>query len=147
LLNGHNDLIAILICKQVTNYFSNWVLKMANILVVDDMQAELELICQYLTKAGHATVTAVNGEEALHQAQTTRPDLIITDWMMPVMGGLDLVRQLKKRPETADIPIIACTAKNREVDRMWAMKQGVKVYLTKPYTAEDLATAVQTVIG
>jgi two-component system, chemotaxis family, response regulator PixH len=136
-----------LICKLVANYFLNWVLKMANILVVDDMQAELELICQYLTKAGHATVTAVNGEEALHQAQTTRPDLIITDWMMPVMGGLDLVRQLKKRPETADIPIIACTAKNREVDRMWAMKQGVKVYLTKPYTAEELATAVQTVIG
>jgi two-component system, chemotaxis family, response regulator PixH len=120
---------------------------MANILVVDDMQAELELICQYLNKAGHTTVTAVNGEEALHQAQTTRPDAIVTDWMMPVMGGLDLVRQLKKQPETADIPIIACTAKNREVDRMWAIKQGVKIYLTKPYTAEELTTAVQKVIG
>jgi two-component system, chemotaxis family, response regulator PixH len=120
---------------------------MASILVVDDMQAELELICQYLNRAGHTTVTAVNGQEALQQAQAARPDLIVTDWMMPVMGGLDLVRQLKKQPETADIPIIACTAKNRDVDRMWAMKQGVKVYLTKPYTAEELTTAVQTVIG
>jgi two-component system, chemotaxis family, response regulator PixH len=120
---------------------------MASILVVDDMQAELELICQYLATAGHTTVTAVNGEEALHIAQANRPDAIVTDWMMPVMGGLDLVRQLKKQSETADIPIIACTAKNREVDRMWAMKQGVKVYLTKPYTAEELVTAVKTVIG
>ncbi len=120
---------------------------MANILVVDDMQAELELICQYLTAAGHTTVTAINGEEALQQARANRPDAIVTDWMMPIMGGLDLVRQLKKQPETAGIPIIACTAKNREVDRIWAMKQGVKVYLTKPYTAEELANAVQTVIG
>jgi two-component system, chemotaxis family, response regulator PixH len=120
---------------------------MASILVVDDMQAELELICQYLTTAGHTTVTAANGEEALQKAQANRPDAIVTDWMMPVMGGLDLVRQLKKQPETADIPIIACTAKNREVDRMWAMKQGVKVYLTKPYTAAELTTAVKTVIG
>jgi two-component system, chemotaxis family, response regulator PixH len=136
-----------LLYKLVVNYFPDWSLKMASILVVDDMQAELELICQYLTQAGHTTVTAVNGQEALHQAQVNRPDLIVTDWMMPVMGGLDLVRQLKKQPETADIPIIACTAKNRDVDRMWAMKQGVKVYLTKPYTAEELTTAVQTVIG
>jgi two-component system, chemotaxis family, response regulator PixH len=120
---------------------------MASILVVDDMQAELELMCQYLTSAGHTTVSAINGEEALQKAQANRPDVIVTDWMMPIMGGLDLVRQLKKKPETADIPIIACTAKNREVDRIWAMKQGVKVYLTKPYTAEDLATAVQAVIG
>jgi two-component system, chemotaxis family, response regulator PixH len=120
---------------------------MASILVVDDMQAELELICQYLTSAGHQTVTAVNGEEALNKARANQPDAIVTDWMMPVMGGLDLVRQLKKQPETAGIPIIACTAKNREVDRIWAMKQGVKVYLTKPYTSEDLVSAVKVVLG
>jgi two-component system, chemotaxis family, response regulator PixH len=120
---------------------------MAKILVVDDMQAELELICQYLTTAGHTTVTASNGEEALHEARENRPDVIVTDWMMPVMGGLDLCRQLKKKPETADIPIIACTAKNRDVDRLWAMKQGIKAYLTKPYTAEDLTNAVQLAIG
>lgn len=120
---------------------------MSKILVVDDMQAELELICQYLTQAGHTVLTAFNGEEALNQAKVNLPDAIITDWMMPVMGGLDLCRHLKKQPETASIPIIACTAKNREVDRIWAMKQGVKVYLTKPYTAEELVNAVQEVIG
>ena len=120
---------------------------MSKILVVDDMQAELELICQQLTKAGHTILTAANGEEALHQARANQPDAIVTDWMMPVMGGLELCRHLKKQPETASIPIVACTAKNREVDRIWAMKQGVKVYLTKPYTAEDLVNAIQEVSG
>jgi two-component system, chemotaxis family, response regulator PixH len=67
--------------------------------------------------------------------------------MMPVMGGLELCRHLKKQPETAGIPIIACTVKNRDVDRIWAMKQGIKVYLTKPYTAEQLVSAIKQVIG
>jgi two-component system, chemotaxis family, response regulator PixH len=119
---------------------------MSKILVVDDMQAELELICQQLTTAGHTVIMAVNGQEALDKARLDRPDAIVTDWMMPVMGGLELCRHLRKQPETASIPIVACTAKNRDVDRVWAMKQGVKVYLTKPYTAEELLTAVETVV-
>ncbi len=120
---------------------------MSKILVVDDMQAELELICQYLTTAGHTVITAVNGQEALDKARSDRPDAIVTDWMMPVMGGLELCRHLRKQPETASIPIVACTAKDRDVDRVWAMKQGVKVYLTKPYTAEELITAVKEVVA
>ncbi|WP_310485735.1 response regulator [Chamaesiphon sp. VAR_48_metabat_403] len=120
---------------------------MSKILVVDDMQAELELVCQYLTTAGHTVITAVNGQEALDKARADLPDAIVTDWMMPVMGGLELCRHLRKQPETANIPIVACTAKNRDVDRVWAMKQGVKVYLTKPYTAEDLSIAIQDAIG
>ena len=118
---------------------------MSKILVVDDMQAELELVCQYLTTAGHTIVTAKNGQEALDRARENKPDAIVTDWMMPVMGGLELCRHLKKYPETANIPIVACTVKNRDVDRIWAMKQGVKVYLTKPYTAEQLVSAIDEV--
>jgi two-component system, chemotaxis family, response regulator PixH len=120
--------------------------KMSKILVVEDMQAELELIVQQLTTAGHTVITAVNGQEALDKAKSDRPDAIVTDWMMPVMGGLELCRHLRKQPETASIPIVACTAKDRDVDRVWAMKQGVKVYLTKPYTAEELLTAVKEVV-
>jgi two-component system, chemotaxis family, response regulator PixH len=119
---------------------------MSKILVVEDMQAELELVCQYLEKAGHTVLTAVNGQEALDRAISDRPDAIVTDLMMPVMGGLELCRHLRKQPETASIPIVACTAKNRDVDRLWAIKQGVKVYLTKPYTAEELLTAVRAVV-
>lgn len=120
---------------------------MSKILVVDDMQSELELVCQYLNKAGHVVYTAANGEEALIQAKANQPDAIVTDWMMPVMGGLELCRHLKKQPETASIPIVVCTVKNRDVDRLWAMKQGVKVYLTKPYTAEELIAAIGEVVG
>ncbi len=118
---------------------------MSKILVVDDMQAELELVCQYLTQAGHTIMTASNGEEALQKAKESQPDAIVTDWMMPVMGGLELCRHLKKQPETANIPIIACTVKNRDVDRLWAIKQGVQVYITKPYTAAELTSAIQEV--
>ena len=77
--------------------------KMSKILVVDDMQAELELICQQLTKAGHTILTAANGEEALHQARANQPDAIVTDWMMPVMGGLELCRHLNDRLVTDDL--------------------------------------------
>jgi two-component system, chemotaxis family, response regulator PixH len=143
--------LGIIKSKSVTSdknsIYLSGITKMSKILVVDDMPAELELMCQYLTQAGHTILTASNGEEALNQAKVNLPDVIVTDWMMPVMGGLDLCRHLKKQPETASIPIVACTAKNREVDRMWAMKQGVKVYLMKPYTAEDLVNAVREVTG
>ncbi len=115
----------------------------AKILVVDDMQSELDLISQYLTEEGYTIVTAVNGAEALEKVKQNKPDAIVTDWMMPEMGGLDLARKLRKNPETADIPVVACTAKNRDVDRMWATKQGVAGYVTKPCTKQDLVSALR----
>lgn len=120
---------------------------MKKILVVDDMQSELDLLCEYLTQGGFTVVTANNGKEALEIANSDRFDAIVTDWMMPEMGGLDLCRQLKKKEETANIPIIACTAKDRDVDKMWAKKQGVKGYLVKPCSKEELINTVQTAIG
>ena len=67
--------------------------------------------------------------------------------MMPKMGGLDVCRELKKNPETESIPVIACTAKDRDVDRMWAKKQGINNYVTKPCTQDELVNAVRGVIG
>ncbi len=116
---------------------------MKTILVVDDLQSELDLIANYLTNAGYDIITAKNGEEAIAKIRDTKPDAIVTDWMMPKMGGLDICRKLKRNPETAQIPIIACTVKNRDVDRMWAKKQGVKGYVTKPCTQEELVRALQ----
>jgi len=115
------------------------------ILVVDDMQSERDLISEYLSASGYTVATAINGKEALAKILDIKPDAIVTDWMMPEMGGLDLCRQLKKNPETADIPIIACTAKDRSVDRMWAMKQGVKAYLVKPCSKAELISAVESI--
>lgn len=115
------------------------------ILVVDDLKSELDLISAYLSTSGYKVLTANNGKEALQKIADTKPDAIVTDWMMPEMGGLDLCRQLRKNPETADIPVIACTAKDRDVDRMWAMKQGVKAYVVKPFSKEELITVVESI--
>ena len=119
---------------------------MKTILIVDDLQSQLDLMTNYLTQAGYSIITATDGQEAIAITKSQKPDLIVTDWMMPKMGGLDICRKLRKNPETADIPVVACTAKNRDVDRMWAMKQGVKAYVTKPFTKEELVFAVQAII-
>jgi twitching motility two-component system response regulator PilH len=117
---------------------------MSKILLVDDIKSELDLLSEYLTGAGYSVVTAKNGAEALEKANNDEFDAIVTDWMMPEMGGLDLCRQLKKKPTTANIPIVACTAKDRDVDKMWAKKQGVKGYVVKPCTQEELISTVKT---
>ena len=120
---------------------------MKTILIVDDTKSELDMISNYLTKAGYSTIKANNGAEAIALAIEKKPDGIVTDWMMPNMGGLDVCRKLRKNPETEHIPIVACTVKNSNVDRMWAKKQGVKAYVTKPCTQDQLATAVKEAIG
>lgn len=120
---------------------------MKTILVVDDLKSELELMVNYLTKAGYSIITATDGEEAIAKTIANKPDAIVTDWMMPKMGGLDICRKLRKNPDTANIPIVACTAKNRDVDRMWAKKQGINGYVTKPCTQEQLVSALQEAMG
>lgn len=120
---------------------------MRTILIVDDLQSDLDMMGNYLAKAGFKIIMAKNGEEAIAKVAVSKPDAIVTDWMMPKMGGLDICRKLKKDPVTAEIPIIACSAKDREVDRMWAKKQGARAYVTKPCTQEQLLSAVRGVIG
>ena len=120
---------------------------MAKVLIVDDMQSELDLASQYVSGAGYTVVTATNGKEALQKVLSNKPDAIVTDWMMPEMGGMDLCRKLKKNPETATIPVIACTAKDRDVDKKWAQKQGVNAYLVKPYAETDLVSALRAAMG
>ncbi len=65
---------------------------------------------------------------------------------MPEMSGLELCRSLKKNPNTKDLPIIACTSKDQEIDKMWGKRQGVDVYVTKPYTEQEILNAIKSVI-
>lgn len=119
---------------------------MKTILIVDDSQSELDLIAYYLTNAGYNVIKAHDGKDAIAKISENKPDAIVTDWMMPKMGGLDICRKLRKNPETADIPVIACTGKDRDVDRMWALKQGVKAYIIKPCKQQELVDAVRGAI-
>lgn len=117
---------------------------MLTILVVDDIPSVRDLICDYLRKGGYQVLKAENGKEALEQALQKKPDVIITDIVMPEMNGFELCRSLKKNPLTEKLPIVLCTSKNQTIDKMWGLKQGADIYLTKPFTEEDIILAVRS---
>jgi two-component system, chemotaxis family, response regulator PixH len=120
---------------------------MATILIVEDTASERELISHYLRESGYIVIHAVSAKEALNKAIEQKPDIIITDVVMPGMSGFELCRSLKKHPATEKVPIIICTSKNQEIDRLWGMKQGADAYITKPFTREQLLHTVKAVMG
>ena len=119
---------------------------MATILVVEDTASERQLITNYLQESGYVVFNATNGQEALEQIQSRKPDAIITDLVMPGMSGLELCRNLRKNPATQTLPIVACTSKDQELDRLWGMKQGITLYITKPFNRDDIVRAVKSVV-
>lgn len=120
---------------------------MITILVVEDTPSERELMSHYLRESGYTVINAVSAQEALNKAIEQKPDVIITDVVMPGMSGFELCRSLKKHPITEKVPIIICTSKNQEIDRLWGMKQGADAYITKPFTREQLVRAVKAIVG
>ncbi len=119
---------------------------MTKILVVDDSPSEKHLITNYLSNSGYHVINANNAQEALEQTSLQKPDIIVTDVIMPGMNGFELCRILKKDPETKDIRIVICTSKNQNIDRLWGMKSGADIYITKPFTEEDISRAIQSLI-
>ena len=118
---------------------------MATVLVVEDTASEQDLIVSYLVESGYTVISATNGQEALKKIEGRKPDVVVTDLVMPGMSGLELCRRLKKNIETKDVPIVACTSRNQELDKLWGMKQGIDVYVTKPFSREDILRAVRSV--
>ncbi|WP_414621716.1 response regulator [Calothrix sp. CCY 0018] len=118
---------------------------LGTILVVEDSPSELELISHFLNESGYKVIKATGGTEALKKLESEKPDAIITDVVMPGMSGFELCRSLKKNPETQKLPIVICSSKNQEIDRLWAMRQGADAYVTKPYTREELLRAIKSV--
>lgn len=118
---------------------------LGTILVVEDSPSELELISHFLNESGYKVIKATGGTEALKKLELEKPDAIITDVVMPGMSGFELCRSLKKNPETQKVPIVICSSKNQEIDRLWAMRQGADAYVTKPYTREELLRAIKSV--
>jgi twitching motility two-component system response regulator PilH len=116
------------------------------ILVVEDTPSEMELMVHYLRDSGWDIISATSAQEALGKAAQHQIDVIVTDVVMPGMSGFELCRSLKKQPETANVPIVICTSKNQDIDRLWGMKQGADAYLTKPYTQEQLVQSVKSVM-
>ena len=118
---------------------------MITILIVEDTISELELMSHYLRESGYNVINAIGAKEALNKVIEQKPDVIVTDVVMPGMSGFELCRRLKAHPDTGKIPIVICSSKNQEIDRLWGMKQGADAYLTKPFTREQILRAIKSV--
>jgi len=116
------------------------------ILIVDDDPWILRMVSTVLDKRGYGILTAGDGEEALHKMATVRPDLIITDVMMPKMDGWAFVRAMRSRPDLSLIPVIFLTALAGEGDRLRGFRLGADDYLPKPFRFEELDQRVATAL-
>ncbi|HEY9604582.1 MAG TPA: response regulator [Allocoleopsis sp.] len=119
---------------------------MSKVLLVEDNPSQMELMDTYLREGGHIVIRVPNPKEAVDKAVQHKPDAIVTDVVMPGMSGFELCRKLKNNPVTAKIPVVICSSKNQEIDRLWGMRQGAVAYLTKPFTREQLIRAVNLAV-
>jgi twitching motility two-component system response regulator PilH len=112
------------------------------ILIVDDSPTERLYLTDILVKNGFTVCTAVNGDEAIERIRAERPQLILMDVVMPGTNGFQVTRAISRDPELAALPIIICSSKDQETDRIWGMRQGAKEYLVKPVDPARLLAAI-----
>ena len=115
------------------------------ILVVDDSPTERYFLSDILIKNGFSVSTAENGEEALLKVKADRPQLILMDVVMPGQNGFQVTRAISRNPETQDVPIIICTSKGQETDRIWGLRQGARDYIVKPVNRDELLAKITAV--
>ncbi|MDB5848042.1 MAG: two-component system response regulator [Rhodoferax sp.] len=113
-----------------------------NVLIVDDSKTELMYLTGLLQKNGMSVRTAENAEDAFKRLEELKPDLILMDVVMPGQNGFQLTRSISRNPAYADVPIIMCTSKNQETDRVWGLRQGARDYITKPVDAAELKAKI-----
>ncbi len=118
----------------------------ANILVVEDEPAIQELLALNITQAGHNAIRALSAESAQNLMRETTPDLVLLDWMLPGMNGLDFARKLKSDSLTKDIPIIMLTARGEEYDKVRGLEVGADDYVTKPFSPRELNARIKAVL-
>jgi twitching motility two-component system response regulator PilH len=114
------------------------------ILLVDDSKTELHFLSDVLSKRGYSVRTAENGEEAMRRLGEDKPDLILMDVVMPGQNGFQLTRAITRDPRFASVPVIMCTSKNQETDKVWGMRQGARDYIVKPVDADELVTKIKS---
>jgi two-component system phosphate regulon response regulator PhoB len=118
----------------------------AKVLVVEDEEAISQLLAYNLEREGFRVEIAPDGEEALVQVAERRPDLVLLDWMLPSVSGIEVCRQLRIRNETREIPIIMITARGEEEDRVRGLDVGADDYVTKPFSMSELIARMRAVL-
>ena len=108
------------------------------ILVIDDSPTERHVLVEILNKGGYDIITAESGEEGIEKARAEQPDLILMDVVMPGLNGYQATRTLTRDVSTKHIPVIVCTSKGQETDKIWGLRQGAHDYMTKPINGDEL---------
>ena len=117
-----------------------------NILVVEDEDALSTLLQYNLEKEGYEVVVACDGEEALTVVSERLPDLIVLDWMLPKVSGIEVCRRLRQRTESRNVPIIMLTARGEETDRIRGLDTGADDYIIKPFAMSELSARIRAVL-
>jgi twitching motility two-component system response regulator PilH len=112
------------------------------ILIVDDSATDRQFLIETLSKKGYECVTAQNGDEGIAKAKTEQPDLILMDIIMPGTDGFKATRAITHDEATKHIPVIVCTSKKLETDKVWGLRQGAKDYVVKPVDAKELLAKI-----
>ena len=116
------------------------------ILIVEDEPPQVEVLRYNLESEGFRTVVATGGEEALLLVKEEEPDLVVLDWMLPDLSGIEVCRQLKARPDTKTLPVIMLTARGEESDRVRGLETGADDYVTKPYSPGEIIARIRAVL-
>ena len=119
---------------------------MNTILVVEDGLTDMEILSRYLQQAGYSVISATSSEEALVKMDSTKPDLIFLDVILPGKSGFEICRELKSNPNTSNIPVVFCSTKNSDVDKIWGDMLGAEAYLSKPINQAELALTLKRLI-
>lgn len=119
---------------------------MSTVLVVEDSLTDTEVLTRYLRQIGLTVISVQSGEEAQARLQSQKPDLVILDVILPGQSGFELCHSLKTNDDTKQIPIVICSSKGTEVDRLWGSMLGANAYLSKPIDRQKLMQIVQQFI-
>jgi two-component system phosphate regulon response regulator PhoB len=118
----------------------------ARILIVEDEAALSTLLAYNLEKEGFTVRVAADGEQALEALAEEPPDLVLLDWMLPHLSGIEICRRIRRDPETRDLPVIMLTAKGEETDRIRGLDTGADDYVTKPFSPAELVARVRALL-
>lgn len=116
------------------------------ILIVEDESAISTLLAYNLEKEGFAVRVAVDGDRAVEALAEETPDLVLLDWMLPHLSGIEICRRIRRDPATRDLPVIMLTAKGEETDRIRGLDTGADDYVTKPFSPAELIARVRALL-
>ena len=117
-----------------------------HILVIEDEASLVELLRYNLEKEGYRVSAANDGEEGLAMLNEHKPDLLVLDWMLPHVSGIEICRQIRRKSELRDLPVIMLTARGEEADRVRGLEVGADDYVTKPFSPSELIARIRAVM-